>query len=354
MTSTSNENPMGTDGFEFLEFATTNPQKLSGEFESLGFTKVAKHKSKDVTLYRQGKINFIMNCEPTSSAVRFAKEHGDSVCAMGFRVKDAEKAFNRAIANGATAYTEGKTNPGELFIPAIHGIGGSLIYFIDRYQNDTIYDVDFDYLQGVDKYPKGAGLTYLDHVTHNVRRGEMNRWSEFYEKLFNFREIRYFDIQGKMTGLVSRAMTSPCGKIRIPINESSDDKSQIEEFIREFNGEGIQHIALGTDDIYNSVAVLVKNKIRFLDTPDTYYRMIKDRVPWHQEDTEKLQKLRILLDGTPTSEGGLLLQIFTETMLGPVFFEIIQRKGNEGFGEGNFKALFEAIERDQFERGVLS
>lgn len=346
-------NPMQTDGFEFLEFATLNPEKLGAEFGQLGFIPIAKHRSKSITLYCQGDINFIINAEPNSLATNFAKLHGDSVCAMGFRVKDARYAYDRAVSLGATPYLNNKINPGELEIPAIYGIGDSLIYFVDRYQNKTIYDVDFVMFDDVPRHPKGAGLTYLDHVTHNVRRGEMDKWAEYYTRLFNFKEIRYFDIKGKMTGLTSRAMASPCGKIRIPLNQSSDDKSQIEEFINEFHGEGIQHIALGAKNIYQSVASLERNKIKFLSTPDTYFRMIHDRVPWHREDLAELQKHRILLDGTPTPEGGLLLQIFSENMLGPVFFEIIQRKGNEGFGEGNFTALFEAIERDQIERGVL-
>jgi 4-hydroxyphenylpyruvate dioxygenase len=346
------DNPMGTDGFEFVEFATLDANQLGRDFVNMGFTKVAKHRSKNIFLYRQGEINFIINAEPNSQAEAFAKGHGDAACAMGFRVKDANKAFARAIELGAEPFKQ-KIGIGELEIPAIYGIGGSIIYFIDRYGKQTVYDTDFIFEPNIDKHPFGVGLTYIDHLTHNVRRGGMNIWATYYEKFFNFREIRYFDIQGEKTGLLSRAMTSPCGKIRIPINESSDDKSQIEEFITEFKGEGIQHIALGTDDIYKTVEQMRKSNIEFLATPDTYFAMIIDRVPWHQEDLARLQKNKILLDGTPTPEGGLLLQIFTQTMLGPVFFEIIQRKGNDGFGEGNFRALFLAMERDQMERGVL-
>lgn len=346
------DNPMGTDGFEFLEYTSPDPQHLAKDFENLGFVAVAKHKTKDVVLYQQGNINFILNKEK-GFATDFASKHGAGTCAMGFRVLDAKAAYTRALELGAEPY-HSTTGPGENQIPAICGIGGTVIYLIDKYGADTIYQNDFELLPGqaFNSNP-GKGLTYIDHVTHNVHRGQMDVWAEFYGRLFNFKEIRYFDIEGKLTGLLSRAMTSPCGKIRIPLNEGTDEKSQIEEFLREFNGEGIQHIALGTNDIYSSVKDLKKNGIHFLDVPDTYYEMLDARVKEHNERKEELRDLKILVDGAPTEGQGLLLQIFTENMLGPVFFEIIQRKGNEGFGEGNFQALFESIERDQIKRGVL-
>lgn len=346
-----NTNPMGTDGFEFVEFAAADADRMDRLFTRLGFTKIARHRSKEVSLYRQGAINFIVNSEPSSHAEEFFALHGASVNSMAFRVKDAAYAFKRACELGAEPY-QGDIRPMELNIPAIKGIGDSLIYLVDRFEKPTIYDIDFMPLDGVDQHPKGAGLTYIDHLTHNVMRGNMDRWAGFYERLFNFREIRYFDIEGKLTGLVSRAMTSPCGKIRIPINESTDDQSQIEEFLKLYNGEGIQHIALGTDDIFRTVETLRDNGITFLNTPDTYYDKLEQRLPGHGEDTEQLQKYRILIDGE-SKENRLLLQIFTETVIGPVFFEIIRRKGDEGFGEGNFKALFESIEQDQINRGVL-
>ncbi len=346
------ENPMATDGFEFLEFTSMQPDKLAKDFENLGFKAVAKHKSKDVILYRQGEINFILNKEK-GFAQDFAARHGAGACAMGFRVLNAEAAYNRAIKLGAEPYIS-KVASGELNIPAIYGIGGSVIFFVDRYGSETIYDTDFVPIT-TDKSLANVGnnLVYLDHVTHNVYKGQMDVWAKFYEKLFNFKEIRYFDIEGKLTGLLSRAMTSPCGKIRIPINEGTDDKSQIEEYLRDFNGEGIQHIALGSSDIYSTVNGLSSNGIKFQDVPETYYDLLNDRVKGHNEPVEQLKKLRILVDGAPTLGQGLLLQIFTKNMLGPVFFEIIQRKGNEGFGEGNFRALFESIELDQIQRGVL-
>jgi 4-hydroxyphenylpyruvate dioxygenase len=343
-------NPMGTDGFEFVEYAAPDPQLLRSLFERLGFPVVARHRSKNVTLHSQGDINFIINAEPESFGRKFAQAHGPSVCAMGFRVQDAAAAFERAVSLGAEPH-RGSVGPMELNIPAIVGIGGSLIYFVDRYGDRSIYDVDF---KPVAVQPlERAGLSTIDHLTHNVHRGNMDKWTAFYEKLFNFREIRYFDIEGKKTGLFSRALTSPCGKIRIPINESQDDKSQIEEYLREYKGEGIQHIALGTDDIYRTVDVLRGRGVAFQDTPETYYEGVNQRVPGHHENLEELRKRRILIDGNASNDEGILLQIFTANVIGPIFFEIIERKGNQGFGEGNFKALFESIELDQIRRGVV-
>lgn len=350
---------MGTDGFEFVEYGSPEPEKLDALFRQMGFTKIATHRSKNVSLYRQGEINFILNAEPESHANSFWKAHGPSANAMAFRVKDAAKAIKLAKERGAKVFESGKVGPMELNIPAIEGIGGSLLYLVDRYgSNGSIYDVDFVYLDGVERNPKGVGLNVIDHLTHNVNRGQMDKWADFYQNLFNFREIRYFDIEGKLTGLKSRAMTSPCGKIRIPINESSDDKSQIEEFLLEYKGEGIQHIALTTNDVYGTVENLRELGVKFMTIPDTYYKLVDKRLPGHNEDLKRLEKNRILIDGAPESapgkkDGGLLLQIFTGTVIGPIFFEIIQRKGDEGFGEGNFRALFESIELDQIERGVL-
>ncbi|MDF2154668.1 4-hydroxyphenylpyruvate dioxygenase [Vibrio sp. CAU 1672] len=350
-------NPLGTDGFEFVEYTAANLDgiaQLKALFVSLGFAEVAKHRSKEAWLYRQGDVNFIVNAQPYSQAEAFAKVHGPSVCGMAFRVKDASVALAYALENGAGQY-QTEIGPMELSIPAIYGIGDSLLYFVDRYGKQSIYDVDFNFYPDAQTRLDEAsvGLYEIDHLTHNVKQGNMDVWAGFYERIGNFREIRYFDIEGKLTGLVSRAMTAPCGKIRIPINESSDDKSQIEEFIREYNGEGIQHIALTTDDIYTTVQTLRDRGMEFMPTPDTYYEKVDSRVEGHSEDLEKLRELRILIDGAPMKDG-ILLQIFTQTVIGPVFFEIIQRKGNEGFGEGNFKALFESIEEDQIRRGVLS
>lgn len=342
-------NPMGTDGFEFVEFAAADHATLGELFVKMGFTYIAHHKSKNVRLYRQGDINFIVNCEPGSHAWKFYEAHHSSVNSMAFRVKNAAAAYERALGLGAVAY-ESTVRPMELNIPAIRGIGGSLIYLVDLYGEHNIYDVDFTPLPGVDQHPQGLGLQTIDHLTHNVSRGHMDTWAGFYETLFNFRQIRYFDIEGRHTGLHSRAMVSPCGKIRIPINESSDDKSQIEEFLKEYNGEGIQHIALSTVDIYRSVEAIRAKGIEFMHTPDTYFSHIDERIPGHGENVSRLQELAILIDG---KKNDLLLQIFTNTVIGPVFFEIIQRKGNEGFGEGNFQALFESIEEDQIKRGVL-
>ncbi|WP_018717943.1 4-hydroxyphenylpyruvate dioxygenase [Arhodomonas aquaeolei] len=346
------DNPVGTDGFEFVEFAAPEPAGLKALFRRMGFSEVARHRSKAVSLFRQGGINFIVNAEPDSQGAAFAREHGPCANAMAFRVRDAAAALETLVARGATPVAP-RTGPMELNIPAIEGIGGALVYLVDRYGEQSIYDVDFEPVAGADPAPKGAGLTYIDHLTHNVARGHMDYWANYYTELFNFREIRYFDIEGKRTGLHSRAMTSPDGRIRIPINESSDDRSQIEEFLREYNGEGIQHIALGTDDICATVDALTGNGLGLMNTPATYYEKVDERVPGHGQDLEALRERSILIDGAPTEGQGLLLQIFSETVIGPIFFEFIQRKGNEGFGEGNFQALFESIEEDQMRRGVL-
>jgi len=358
------ENPMGTNGFEFVEYTAPDPVALGKVFETLGFKAIARHRHKDVTLYRQGQINFLINAEKDSFAQRFARLHGPSICAIAFRVDDATKAYQRALELGAWGFDSG-SGPMELNIPAIKGIGDSLIYLVDRWKGKngtggigdiSIYDVDFVAIDPSnaeeDMNYKGAGLEIIDHLTHNVHKGRMAEWAEFYERLFNFREVRYFDIEGKVTGVKSKAMTSPCGKIRIPINEEgTEEKGQIQEYLDMYRGEGIQHIALGTSTIYDTIENLRIRKLRFLDTPDTYYELLDTRLPNHGEDVERLKKNRILLDGGPDND--LLLQIFTENQIGPIFFEIIQRKGNEGFGEGNFKALFESIELDQMRRGVV-
>ena len=346
----SSINPMGTDGFEFIEYAAADSEPLVALFIGFGFSAIATHRTKNKTLFRQGNINFVVNSEPGSHGVAFSGLHGPCACSFGIRVEDADYALRRALQLG---YKAGPLEMGRA--PSIIGIGGCLIYLVDQYgDTGSLYQDDYIPIEGVDQHPVGHGLTELDHVTHNVHQGNMDKWAGFYEELFNFREIRYFDIEGKLTGLKSRAMTSPCGKVRIPINESSDDKSQIEEYLREYNGEGIQHIALSSVDIYNSVDTMRQQGTAFMTAPiDTYYEMLHERLPWHQENVDRLKERGILMDGAPTEDGGLLLQIFTQTAIGPIFFEIIQRKGDEGFGEGNFKALFESMERDQIRRGVL-
>ena len=351
------ENPMGLMGFEFVEFASPTPNLLEPFFEKLGFSLVAHHRSKDVVLYRQGDINFIVNREPNSPAAYFAAEHGPSACGLAFRVKDSHQAYARALALGAQP-VEIATGPMELRLPAIKGIGGAPLYLIDRFEDGkSIYDIDFEFIAGVDRHPAGHGLKIVDHLTHNVYRGRMAFWAGFYEKLFNFREIRYFDIQGEYTGLTSKALTAPDGKIRIPLNEESSKggSGQIEEFLMKFNGEGIQHIALLSEDLISTIDQLGLAGVPLMTAPnDYYYDGLEKRLPGHGQPVDQLKARGILVDGT--TEGGkprLLLQIFSEAMLGPVFFEFIQRKGDEGFGEGNFKALFESIERDQLRRGVL-
>jgi 4-hydroxyphenylpyruvate dioxygenase len=340
---------MGTDGFEFIEFAHPEPDKLCGLFELIGFTAVARHRTKNITLYRQGDVNYVVNAEPNSFAAGFAGDHGPSACGMGFRVVAAGHAFERAVALGAKPVASDLSTQSLL---AIEGVGGARIYFVDRYgEKGSIWDGDFVRLPAFEPKPAGAGLHDIDHLTHNVNRGRMDAWADWYTKLFNFRQIRYFDIEGKLTGLRSRAMTSPCGKIRIPINESADAHSQIEEFLRAYKGEGIQHIACSCANIYETITKLRQRGLDFMPAPpDAYYARIEGRLPGHGEPLDRLKELGVLIDG----EGArILLQIFSKSVIGPIFFEFIQRKGDEGFGEGNFRALFESIEEDQVRRGVL-
>jgi 4-hydroxyphenylpyruvate dioxygenase len=349
------ENPLGTDGFEFVEYTATDTAELGRLFEVMGFSRVARHRSKKVYLYRQGNINFIVNAEPNSLAQQFARDHGPSACAMAFRVKDAAYALRAAVDAGARE-VKGAVGPMELNIPAIEGIGGSLIYLVDRHSGPSIYDIDFVQETAAAAFPGGAGLREIDHLTHNVSKGRMDYFYDFYHRIFNFREHQYFDITGEYTGLTSRALSAPCGKIRIPINESKFETGtgqldQIQEFIQQYHGEGIQHVALRTDNILETWDRLKANGLKFMTPPpDTYYEMLEERVPGHGQNVAELQSRGILLDG---AGGRFLLQIFTETLIGPIFFEIIERRGDDGFGQGNFRALFVSMERDQIRRGVI-
>lgn len=351
-------NPMGTDGFAFVEFAHPNPAKLEELMRKMGFTAVARHRQSAVTLWRQGDVCYLANAEPNSFAAAFKGEHGPCAVGMGFCVVDPGYAYDRALKLGARPANRSR---GALALdaPAIEGIGGSLLYLVPR---GEAWMAEFEPIPGAETKPQGVGLYYIDHLTHNVQRGRMDVWAGFYEKLFNFREIRFFNIEGKLTGLISRALTSPCGKIRIPINESIDDKSQIEEYLKDYRGEGIQHIACGCRDIYASVEHLRANGLPFMPSPPpAYYEKVDTRVPGHGEPLARLKADGILIDGEGAVTLGeregtmtkVLLQIFSGTVLGPIFFEFIQRKGDEGFGEGNFRALFESIEEDQIHRGVL-
>lgn len=343
-----NNNPCGLNGFAFLEFSAPDKTVIQNNFQALGFQAVAAHEKHDITRYEQGQIQFILNHAAHPQATAHAKTHGAGACAMGFLVDDVNKAFKEAVKRGATPFVE--TGDVQHGLPAIQAIGGSVIYFVDA--NHQPFQGQWS-VKDIAPIVKSTGLQIIDHLTHNVYRGNMDKWANFYESIFNFHEIRFFDIKGQATGLVSRALSSPCGKIKIPLNESKDDRSQIEEFLHEYHGEGIQHIALSTETIYDTIHQMRQNGVQFLDVPDTYYDMIESRIPWHKEPLEKLREERLLIDGETDPSSGLLIQLFTQNVFGPVFFEIIQRKGNQGFGEGNFTALFEAIERDQIRRGVL-
>lgn len=348
-------NPAGTDGFEFVEFAHKDAAELEALFTRMGYVAVARHKSKAITVWRQGDINYVINAEPGSHGMKFVAEHGPCAPSMAWRVVDAKRAFDHAVAKGAEPYFG---DDKVLDVPAIMGIGGSLLYFVDQYgEKGSAYSAEFDWIDAVDPRPEGLGYYYLDHLTHNVYRGNMDTWWDFYRNLFNFNQIHFFDIEGKFTGLISRAITSPCGKIRIPLNESTDDKSQIEAYLHKYNGEGIQHIAVGTDDIYAGTDGLAENGVKFMPGPPAaYYKMSKERVNGHDEPLDQMSKHGILIDGEGVLNGGvtkILLQIFSKTVIGPIFFEFIQRKGDEGFGEGNFRALFESIEAEQIAAGEL-
>ncbi len=354
MQVTTFENPMGIDGFEFVEFAAPDAAPLHALFKQMGFSAVLKHKARDITVYRQGTVNFVVNADPESFAADFAKAHGPSACGFAIRFKKpAGEVLATVIGNGGEAIDHREATKA-VNAPVVKGIGDCMLYLVDRYgAAGSIFDADFAPIPGADQHPPGFGLTFIDHLTHNLYFGNMQKWSDYYERLFNFREIRYFDIKGAKTGLVSKAMTAPDGVVRIPLNESSDPKSQINEYLDAYHGEGIQHIACFTDDIYATVEAMRASGCEFLDTPDSYFDVIDIRVPNHGEDVARLRKNKILIDADLETKQRKLLQIFTQNAIGPIFFEIIQRKGNEGFGEGNFQALFESIERDQMRRGVL-
>ena len=356
MQVTTFENPMGIDGFEFVEFAA--PKGRAGElhdlFKRMGFSAVLKHRSRAITVYRQNGVNFLLNEDPDSFAADFAAKHGP--CACGFAVrfkKPVAQVLATVLGSGGEAFGHKQASKA-VSTPVIKGIGDCMLYLVDRYGGaGSIYDGDYTPIAGADQNPTGFGLTFIDHLTHNLYFGSMQKWSDYYERLFNFREIRYFDIKGAKTGLVSKAMTAPDGVVRIPLNESNDPKSQINEYLDAYKGEGIQHIACFTDDIYTTVEKMRAAGVEFLDTPDSYFEVIDERIPHHGEDVPRLAKNGILIDADKETKKRLLLQIFTQNVIGPIFFEIIQRKGNEGFGEGNFQALFESIERDQMKRGFL-
>lgn len=346
----SEQNPIGLNGVNFIEYSGPDAQYLNSLFSRLGFKEVSSIHAKNIKLYRQGNVNFILNCEPQTFATQFAQKHGPCICSTGFYVEDADHAFKTAIQRGAKAFDGNEHQRGATPFQAIYGIGDSLIYFMDDKNIKKLYEELFK-VPAYDNSVMGFGLLEVDHFTNNVPVGEMQKWCDFYSKVFNFRETRYFDIRGKQTGLISKVMRSPCGKFSVPINEPSDQKSQIQEYLDEYKGSGIQHLALLTNDIVTTLETMKDSNIEFLTPPPaTYYKMLKDRLPNVNEDIARLEKNAILVDG---DDQGYLLQIFTKNVIGPIFYELIQRKNHSGFGEGNFQALFDSIERDQKERGYL-
>lgn len=345
-------NPAGTDGFEFVEFAHPDPAVLRELFGNMGYQHVANHKQREVELWQQGDISYLLNSDPDSFSAAFAAEHGPCAAAMAWRVADARLAFEHAVRQGAEPYDSSDKT---VQWPAIKGIGGSLIYFTDQYFDTSPYNEEFNWI--AESKPAGVGFYYLDHLTHNVFKGNMDVWFKFYGDLFNFKEIRFFDIQGKHSGLFSRALTSPCGKIRIPINEDRGETGQIVSYLKKYNGEGIQHIAVGSESLYDATDEVYSRGIRFMPSPPAaYYEMSHERVTDHSEPLDRMMKHGILIDGEGVVNGletKILLQIFSKTVIGPIFFEFIQRKGDDGFGEGNFQALFESIEQEQIDSGEL-
>lgn len=346
------ENFLNLDGIDFVEFSSSSPEYLENLFFEFGFSKLLNHKSKDISCFQQGDITIMLNREKDSFADSFQKLHGPSISAMAWRVKDPKQALETAIQNGAkksdsSDYTYAN---GEV-VPAIYGIGDSLIYFIeDGRESDLNYQrIGFERLEKP-VIVKDKGFLLIDHMTNNVYKGTMEEWAQFYKKVFGFEEVRYFDIKGEKTGLISYALRSPCGKFCIPINEADEAKSQINEYLEEYKGPGIQHLAFLTRDLLHSLHELENTSINTLDIKEDYYESVFNRVPNVKEDKAEIERLNVLVDG---DEEGYLLQIFTKNIVGPIFVEMIQRENHLSFGEGNFQALFDSIERDQMRRGVL-
>ncbi|MAV90638.1 MAG: 4-hydroxyphenylpyruvate dioxygenase [Bdellovibrionaceae bacterium] len=342
------QNPLGLNGIEFVEFSTNEPEKLHQLFLDFGFSKVAKHKEKNIDLYGQNNIHFLLNYEKDSFADQFQESHGPSISSMGWRFKNPEQAYKLALQRGAQACEEGDYQIGNHKVPAIYGIGDSLIYFVtkDRFSYE---DLGFEKLQDPIVVPE-KGFLMIDHLTNNVYKGTMERWAAFYKDVFGFEEVRYFDIKGQKTGLTSYALKSPCGLFSIPINEADEAKSQINEYLDEYKGPGVQHLAFLTRDLLKSLHALENTGIQTLDIAPDYYASVFQRVPEVKEDKSEIERLNVLVDG---DEKGYLLQIFTKNVVGPIFIEMIQRENHLSFGEGNFQALFDSIERDQIRRGVL-
>ena len=339
------KNPIVLNGIDFIEYASSDSSELKNLFHKLGFEEIAHHKKKKISLFQQGNCKFVINEEKNSFAEDFYRLHGPSVCALGFGVKHAKQTLDWAKSHGASVVPN---DPQSHSFPAIQGVGKSLIYLVE---NPNHWTENFQF-----KKPcSSSQVLFIDHLTHNVPTGEMELWCQFYNKIFNFTERKFFDIKGLKTGLISKVMTSPCNTITIPINEPAKNelgkKSQIQEYLDEYKGSGIQHIALNTKDIVSTVSHLTKQGIKFLDVPESYYEKLKERVPLIKEDLNDLKANLILGDG---DNQGYLLQIFTKNVIGPIFYEIIQREGHDGFGEGNFQALFDAIELDQMKRGYLN
>lgn len=347
----SSKNPLNMNGIAFVEFSTDHPQKMEKLFYDFGFSKVAKHGDKNIDLFLQNRIVFLLNYEKKSFAHKFQSSHGPSICSMGWRVKNAQKALEEAVKRGAREAKNVDYFENGKAVPAIYGIGDSLIYFIDHEETEKFAykRIGFELLQDP-VIQQDKGFLLIDHLTNNVYKGTMQKWATFYKEIFGFEEVRYFDIRGKKTGLTSYALRSPCGTFCIPINEADEAKSQINEYLEEYKGPGVQHLAFLTKDLLKSIRALESTEIKTLDIEPNYYKNVFTRVPNVKEDKKEIERLNVLVDG---DEEGYLLQIFTKNLVGPIFVELIQRQNHLSFGEGNFQALFDSIERDQMKRGVL-
>ena len=343
------DNPIGLKGIEFMQLTTRDAAYVEDVLKRFGFSKLMKHRDKPLYYFRQNDIHVLVNHGETGFERAFAEQHGHSICAMGWRVENAERAYEEAIKRGAQPFNPGKMGVCDFTLPAIYGIGDSLIYFVDDYTDRAYLRAEgFEALPTPDLV-EDKGFLFIDHLTNNVYKGTMAYWADFYKEIFGFTEVRYFDIKGQKTGLTSFALKSPCGTFSIPINEGNESKSQIEEYLREYHGAGIQHVALATENLLASLDRL-NGTIPTLDIGENYYEEAFQRVPQVTEDRDHIRRHQVLVDGDAE---GYLLQIFTKNLFGPIFFEMIQRKNHHAFGEGNFKALFESIERDQARRGVL-
>ncbi len=344
------ENPLGLRGIEFIQFTALKPEHVHRTLKSLGFSRLMERADRTQFYYQQHDIHVLVDHAESGFERAFAEQHGPSICAMGWRFEDPDAAYKEALRRGARAFEPGNIGAPSLKFPAIYGIGDSILYFLGSGDIPSLLEGQGFAMMAMPERVPSKGFLRIDHLTNNVYKNTMSYWADFYKNIFGFVEVRYFDIKGEKTGLTSYALRSPDGSFSIPINEGNESKSQIEEYLRDYRGPGVQHLALLSDDLLTSVEQLAGTGIETLDIMPEYYEEAFRRVPDVTEDRERIKTLQVLVDGDPE---GYLLQIFTQNLFGPIFIEMIQRKNHHAFGEGNFTALFQSIERDQERRGVL-